>query len=214
MKKLTELVFVLDRSGSMHALESETIKGFNTMLSNQKEIHAATYVTTVLFNDKLKFLHDGEKLFEVFPMRKGDFRVGGTTALLDAVGLTIDKIEKRIESGFQTLDSRNVLFVIITDGRENASKLYTLEKIIKKITKLQKKYGWEFIFLGANIDAIQAAADIGIQADHAADYSADEQGTMLNFESVSMAAAGMRLGNIQTKESLDAVRDYSKRRNH
>ncbi len=97
---------------------------------------------------------------------------------------------------------------------ENASKLYTLEKIKKKITKLQKKYGWEFIFLGANIDAIQAAADIGIQADHAADYSADEQGTMLNFESVSMAAAGMRLGNTQTKESLDAVRDYSKRRNH
>lgn len=212
MNKPTEIVFVLDKSGSMFGLEAETVKGFNSMIQKQKELDAPCQVTTVLFNNQMSLLYDGTDLNEVKPMKVQNFEVGGSTALLDALGLTIKKMKKRLKEETGSQDSKQVLFVIITDGEENSSHLFSLDKIKKMIDKQQKKHGWEFIFLGANIDAAKAASQIGIEADHAADYSADEEGTMLNFEAMSQAAASFRCESAIPQAPLNAVRENAARK--
>jgi len=191
----TELVFILDRSGSMSGLESDTIGGFNSMLKKQQNERGEANITTVLFDHNYEVLHDRLNIKGIKSITEREYYVAGSTALLDAVGRTIKKIvnvQKRSGKG-QKAD--NVLFVIITDGMENASRRYTLEKIKSMIDIQKEKYGWEFLFLGANIDAISTAASFGISASRAANYHADGEGTRLNFETLSMAASDLRRNN-------------------
>lgn len=192
---LTELVFILDKSGSMAGLEADTIGGFNAMLAKQKKEEGEAIVTTVLFNDNYDLLHDRINVKGVSPITERDYQVGGMTALLDAIGSTIHKIgniQKR--TSFEQRASR-VLFVITTDGMENSSCEYNYEKIRSMISRQKESYGWEFIFLGANIDAIATAANFGISEEFAVKYHADKEGTRLNYESVSNVVSSYRKGS-------------------
>ena len=182
MKKgLTELVFILDRSGSMSGLESDTIGGFNSMIARQRETEGEANVTTVLFDDRYEVIHSRFPLEAVRPMTGEDYYVRGCTALLDAIGRTISdmgNIQKRLP---EEMRAEKVIFVITTDGLENASRKYKIKDIKKMIKRQTQKYDWEFIFLGANIDAIEVAGNMGIKADRAANYHCDEVGTALNY---------------------------------
>ncbi len=200
MKKgLTELVFVLDRSGSMGGLESDTIGGFNSVLMKQKDEEGEAYITTVLFDDKYELLHDRFNLRRISQMTDKEYFVRGTTALLDAVGKTIHKIGNVQKYAADEERAEKVMFVIITDGMENASVEYSYSQIRKMIERQKKKYGWEFIFLGANIDAVETAGRFGIAQDRAANYHADSEGTMLNYEVISETVSMLR-----TKRSIDS----------
>ena len=159
---MTELVFILDRSGSMYGLEQDTIGGFNSMLAKQKTDTGEAYVTTVLFDNRIRVLHDRLPLREVAPMTDADYTVGGSTALLDAVGKSIKHIARIHKYTHPDHRPTKTLFVIITDGMENASREYTYDKVKQLITHEQEKYGWEFLFLGANIDAAAEGARFGI----------------------------------------------------
>lgn len=189
---LTELVFILDKSGSMSGLESDTIGGYNSMLEKQKTEKGSAHVTTVLFNQAVEVLHDRLPLACVEPLTRNEYRPGGMTALLDAVGMTIDRINK-IQNA-EPLETRagKVIFVITTDGFENASREYTYPVLQKLIESQQKELGWEFIFLGANMDAVAEASKIGIRADRAATFLNDSEGIAKNYEAVSDAVACMR----------------------
>lgn len=184
-KKLTEIVFILDRSGSMSGLEQDTIGGFNAMIQKQKDSHIRGLVSTVLFNSEAVVLHDRIKLSDVPKMTTNDYQVGGMTALLDAVGSAIKHIGNIHKYARKEDLPTNTIFVITTDGRENASKIYNLAKVKSMIEEQKSKYDWEFIFLGANIDAIAAARDIGIDADHSVRYKEDCQGTRVLYQTVS-----------------------------
>jgi uncharacterized protein YegL len=208
MSKKTELVFILDKSGSMGGLESDTIGGYNAMLKKQKKVDGACTVTTVLFDDTYEILHDRIDIKAIDPLTEKDYTVGGCTALLDAIGKTIHKIssvQKHTSEGFR---ADNVLFVIITDGLENASREYSPGRIRKMIKERQEKYGWEFIFLGANIDAVETAEGFGIKADHAADYQADSVGTKLNYEVMSDTVTSFREKGSLNLKTLDRIRSY------
>lgn len=209
--KQTELVFILDRSGSMHGLEADTIGGFNLMLDKQKEAGTDCRVTTVLFNHEIKTLHDRIPLGDVAPMTEKDFSVGGMTALCDAIGTTIDSVRAAQKRANKVSRADQVLFVIITDGLENASKEYSSKAVKKKIKKLRDK-GWEFIFLGANIDAVETADHLGISRDCAADYLADEEGTELNFKAISKAVSAYCESGEVPIESLESIREDVERR--
>src|SRR5450756_271761 len=171
-KDLTELVFILDRSGSMAGLESDTIGGYNALLEKQKKEVGEAVVTTVLFDDKYELLHDRINIKGIAPITEKEYFVCGSTALLDAVGKTINKIGNAQKYTSEDLRADKVMFVITTDGMENASHEYTYDKIKHMIERQKEKYGWEFIFLGADIDAISTAAKFGIDADRAANYDA------------------------------------------
>ena len=188
---MTELVFILDRSGSMYGLEQDTIGGFNSMLAKQKTDTGEAYVTTVLFDNRIRVLHDRLPLREVAPMTDADYTVGGSTALLDAVGKSIKHIARIHKYTHPDHRPTKTLFVIITDGMENASREYTYDKVKQLITHEQEKYGWEFLFLGANIDAAREAARFGIHADRAANYHADSRGTEVIYETVGDALCEM-----------------------
>lgn len=163
MKKgLTELVFILDKSGSMSGLETDTIGGYNSMLQKQKEVEGECYITTVLFDNNYELLHDRIDIRAVSPITEKEYQVGGTTALLDAIGRTISKIANAQKHTADDYRAEKVLFVIITDGEKNSSREYSAEKIKAQIEQQKTKYGWEFIFLGANIDAVQTASRFGI----------------------------------------------------
>ncbi|NLJ23911.1 MAG: VWA domain-containing protein [Firmicutes bacterium] len=193
MKKgLTELVFILDKSGSMSGLETDTIGGYNSMLEKQKVVEGECYITTVLFDNNYELLHDRIDIRAVSPITENEYQVGGSTALLDAIGRTINKISNAQEHTADEYRAEKVLFVIITDGEENSSREYSSEKIRTQIERQKTKYGWEFIFLGANIDAVQTAGRYGIGADRAVDYLADSEGTNLNFTVMSAAVAEFR----------------------
>ena len=174
-KNRTELVFILDKSGSMAGLESDTIGGFNAMLKKQQKADGEAYVTTVLFNHDYDLLHDRIQIKGISSMTEKDYEVGGTTALLDAIGFTIQKIINVQKRTNESERANKVLFVITTDGMENASREFTVDKIKKMIGKQKEKYGWEFIFLGANIDALTTAAKFGIEEEFAVDYHADSK---------------------------------------
>lgn len=193
MKKgLTEMVFILDRSGSMGGLESDTIGGFNAMLNKQREVEGEAIVTTVLFDDKYELLHDRIPLTGVCPMTKEQYYVRGCTALLDAVGRTIQKIANAQANTAEGMRAEKVIFVITTDGLENASREYDYRRIRQMIETQQARYGWEFIFLGANMDAVAEGAKMGIRADRAATYSCDGEGIRENYKAVGHFVAQTR----------------------
>ena len=190
----TELAFILDRSGSMCGLEADTIGGYNAMLEKQKKEAGEAIVTTVLFDDQYELLHDRIDLRGIAPITDRDYYVRGSTALLDAIGKTIQKIaniQKRTAPEFR---ADRVLFVITTDGHENASREYSYSKVKALLERQKKQYDWEFLFLGANIDAIATAQRFGIEADRAVDYHADGEGTQLNYQVLSETVSCVRAG--------------------
>ena len=191
-KDLTELVFILDRSGSMQGLESDTIGGFNSLLEKQKRQPGEALVSTVLFDSQSDVLHDRVKLSSVRPITDRDYFVRGCTALLDAVGGAIRHIGNIHKYSRPEDVPEHTLFVVITDGMENASCRYTARQVREMILRQKERYGWEFLFLGANIDAVETAGDLGIGADRAVNYRCDSAGTRLNYDVVSQAASAVR----------------------
>ncbi len=189
---ITELVFIIDKSGSMAGLESDTIGGFNAMIEKQKKQDGKCYVSTVLFNSESDVIHDRVNLEDVRPMTDRDYTVGGCTALIDALGGAIRHIGNVHKYARPEDVPENTMFVITTDGMENASRKYSSSKVKKMIEKEKEKYGWEFIFIGANIDAVETAASYGIDAERAVNYNADSEGTCCLFESVSEAVCNVR----------------------
>ena len=188
---LTELVFILDRSGSMAGLESDTIGGFNSLIDKQKKVEGKAFVTTVLFDNQQKTVHDRIDLTEVAPMTEKEYYVGGSTALLDAVGDTVTHIEK-IHKYVRPEDvPAHTMVVITTDGMENSSHRWRAADV-KKLVEKKKEGGWEFLFLGANIDAVSEAARFGIDADRAVRYCNDPEGVRKNFSAVGKAMASLR----------------------
>lgn len=193
MKKgLTELVFILDKSGSMGGLEQDTIGGYNSMLAKQKVVDGDAFITTVLFDNGYELLHDRIDIKAVNFISEKEYRVGGSTALIDAIGKTIHKIGNAQKNTAVDYRAENVMFVIITDGAENASREYTSDKVKAQIERQKTKYGWEFIFLGANIDAVETAGRFGIAPDRAQSFHSDGEGTALNYRVVSEAVASFR----------------------
>ncbi|SOC34930.1 vWA domain-containing protein [Ureibacillus acetophenoni] len=212
MTNLTELVFILDRSGSMSGLESDTIGGYNSMLAKQKEAEGEAVVTTVLFNHENELLHDRINVKGVAPLTIKDYEVSGTTALLDAIGHTINKIKKAQNATLKEHRAAKVLFVITTDGLENSSREFDYKKIKQMIQK-QKECGWEFIFLGANIDAIGTASELGIDSDHAVEFHADEEGVQMNFSVVTETVLNYRKeGKIEKEWKKEIEADYNRRK--
>lgn len=194
-KGLTEIVFILDRSGSMRGLEADTIGGFNSMIAKQKKEDGEAYVSTVLFDDQCEVLHDRVPMDKVPVMTDEEYYVRGCTALLDAVGGAIHHIANVHKYARDEDRPEKTLFVITTDGMENASKRYSYEKVQTMIKKEQEKYGWEFIFIGANIDAVQEAKRFGIRKERAVNYVHDEIGTETVYRSVSKAVCAMRMAD-------------------
>ena len=213
MKKgLTELIFILDRSGSMSGLGSDTIGGYNAMLEKQKKEPGEAVITTVLFDDKYELLHDRINIRGIEPITEKEYYVRGTTALLDAVGRTIGKIGNVQKHTAEDERAENVMFVITTDGMENASREYSYEKIRWMIEHQKSKYGWEFIFLGANIDAIDTAGRFGIGQDRAVNYNADSEGTLLNYEVISETVSNLRACREISEDWKDRIEEDFKKR--
>lgn len=210
-KNLTELVFILDKSGSMAGLERDTIGGFNSMLDKQKQEVGECRITTVLFDNRYELLHDRIDIKAVSPITEKEYQVGGSTALLDAIGLTIHKLAGVRKNTAEEYRAGNVMFVIITDGEENSSREYSAEKV-KTMIEEEKKYGWEFVFLGANIDAVETAGRFGISADRAVDYVPDSDGTELNFQMMSEAVSAFRCTQAMPQGPLEAIRKDMKER--
>ena len=211
---LTEMVFILDRSGSMSGLEGDTIGGYNAMLAKQQKEPGEAVITTVLFDDQYELLHDRINLRGVAPITDKEYFVRGNTALLDAVGKTINKIGNAQKRTAEDERAEHVVVVIATDGMENASREFNEEKVRRMIEHQKSKYGWEFIFLGANIDAIATAERYGIGKDRAANYHADAEGTALNYSVVSETVSRVRTRQPiaeNWKERIEA--DFNKRGN-
>lgn len=191
-KNLTELVMILDRSGSMAGLESDTIGGFNAMIEKQRAEEGEAYVSTVLFSSESRVIHDRADIKTVRPLTRADYFVGGSTALLDAVGDAIHHIGNVHKYARAEDVPEHTLFVITTDGMENASRRWRAEEVKRLIQRQKEKYGWEFLFLGANIDAVETAAGFGIDADRAANYHADSHGTQTNYRVLCEAVSAVR----------------------
>lgn len=172
----TEMVFVLDRSGSMSGLAADTIGGFNELIEKQKKIDGDAYVTTVLFDHEYEVLHDHVALGEVAPLTDKEYFARGSTALLDAVGRTIDSVGARLAAAPEEERPEHVVFVITTDGRENSSREYTAKQVREMVEHQQQKYSWQFVFLGANMDAVSEARNLGISAKYAADFTPTGRG--------------------------------------
>lgn len=211
-KNLTELVFILDKSGSMAGLERDTIGGFNAMLDKQKVQAGECRITTVLFDHRYELLHDRTDIRAVRPITAREYRVGGSTALLDALGKTIHKIATAQKNTSEPFRAKRVMFVIITDGEENASREYAAKEVKEAIRRQKSRYGWEFIFLGANIDAVETAGRFGIDAGRAANYVPDSQGTALNFRAMSETVSAFRACGAVPDACLDAVRRDMRKR--
>ena len=219
MKKgLTELVFILDRSGSMSGLENDTIGGFNGMIKKQRDEEGEANVTTVLFDHNIKTIHDGVNIKELSDMTSKDYYVGGSTALLDAIGSTIKSVNKKQKSLPEEEQAEKVIFVITTDGMENASCRYDRDKIKKMIEKKQSKKNWQFMFLGANMDAVSEAGRIGIRADRAVTYANDSYGVRENYAAVGGTISAMRCcASPEAMSEVDdscfeKVKDYAKKK--
>ena len=214
MKKgLTELVFILDRSGSMSGLESDTIGGYNAMLKKQAEAEGEVVLTTVLFDDAFELLHDRINLKAIMPMTDRDYFVRGSTALLDAVGKSIQKIVNVQKGTLEDERPEKTILVITTDGLENASREYSYEKIRTLIEHQREKEGWEFIFLGANIDAVSEAKRFGIDKSRAAQFHNDQEGVELNYAVVSEAVMELRTHNTISDHWKAKIEDhYNKRK--
>lgn len=210
-KGLTEVVFILDKSGSMSGLESDTIGGYNSFIEKQKSSDGEVLISTVLFNDTPVVVHDRVDINKIEPMTGEDYSVGGCTALLDAVGGAIHHIGNVHKYAREEDIPEKTIFVITTDGQENSSYKYGYDKIKKMISLEQEKYGWEFLFLGANIDAVGEAARIGIKNDHAVRYYCDGVGTAMNFNCVSNAVINLRDGKRLNSGWKSDIEEYDKR---
>ena len=219
-ENLTELVFILDRSGSMSGLESDTIGGFNSMISKQQKEEGEAIVSTVLFDDATDVIHDRVPIKDVKKLTEEDYFVRGCTALLDAVGGAIHHIGNVHKYAREEDRPSKTLFVITTDGLENASKNYSFKDVKKMIERQKEKYNWEFLFLGANIDAVEVAGNMGISRDRAANYNCDEEGTLLNYQVLEEAVTRVRKCKSSADMSMafsggawkaDIDRDYEKR---
>ena len=189
---ITELVFILDRSGSMAGLEADTIGGFNAMIKKQKQQEGKVYVSTVLFSTNSELLHDRVDIDKIKPMTEKEYSVGGSTALLDAIGSMIRRIGMIHHYAREEDVPEHTIFVITTDGMENSSRNYSVEKVRELIRKEQEKYGWEFLFLAANIDAVETASDFGIRRENAANYAPTSAGTEVMFKCASRAVESIR----------------------
>jgi von Willebrand factor type A domain. len=201
---LTEIVFILDKSGSMWHLTDDTIGGYNSFLQEQKNTEGESKVTTVLFSNTTKIIHDAIDIKNVKPLTREDYIAHGSTALMDAVGETINKVGQRLASTPEEERPSKVIFVITTDGEENSSREFNRAKIKEMITHQTNKYNWQFMFLGANIDAVSEAESIGIRGMFASNYVAGEQGTEILYNSLSKTVSNYRtVGEIQENWSKD-----------
>ena len=209
---LTEIVFILDRSGSMGGLETDTIGGFNAMLERQKKAEGEALLSTLLFSNETEVLHDRADIRRVEPLSLQDYRVGGSTALLDAIGGAIRHIGELHRRASEGERPAHTLFVITTDGQENASRRYGYAELKRLIERQKEKYGWEFLFLGANMDAVAAASRFGIDADRAVRYHCDSAGIALNYETVGEAILTLREKAALDRNWGERIReDYRKR---
>ena len=212
MNSITELVFILDRSGSMSGLEADTIGGFNAMIEKQRKEEGECFVSTVLFDNDSEVLHDRVKLSDIRPMTDKDYTVRGCTALIDAIGGAIHHIGNVHKYARPEDVPAHTMFIITTDGMENASKKYTSERVKGMIERQKERYGWEFLFIGANIDAVETAARYGIDKNRAVNYNADKEGTRVLYESVSNAVCKLRsCAPLTDNWSADIDADYKKR---
>lgn len=210
-KNLTEIVFILDRSGSMSGLEADTIGGFNSMIEKQKRAEGEALVSTVLFDNISEVIHDRVSVQDITPMTDKEYTVRGCTALLDAIGGAIHHIGNVHKYARAEDVPEHTMFVITTDGMENASRRYDSEKVKKMIEHQKEKYGWEFLFLGTNIDAVETAKHFGISEDRAVNYHSDSEGTQLNYEVLSEAICAVRCSaplGADWKKKIDE--DYEK----
>ena len=211
-KNLTEIVFILDRSGSMAGLESDTIGGFNAMIEKQKKTDGEALISTVLFDNVSEVIHDRVDLKDIKPLTEKEYSVRGCTALIDAIGGAIHHIGNIHKYAREEDVPEHTLFVITTDGMENASRFYSSDEVKKMIERQKEKYGWEFLFLGANIDAVETAKAFGICEDRAVNYNSDSEGTKLNYEVLSEAICAVRSSaplGAKWKKRIDD--DYKKR---
>ena len=209
----TELVFILDRSGSMAGLETDTIGGYNSMLRKQQAAKGDATITTVLFDDRVELLHDRIPIQGVRPISDKEYYVRGSTALLDAVGHAITKTVQAQRHTAPDMRADKVLFVITTDGMENASREFSANKIKAMIRREQEEYGWEFLFLGANIDAVATAEAYGIAPSRAVNYRADSRGTEVNYQAVGEAITQLReTGTINESWKFLVEEDYTARK--
>jgi hypothetical protein len=209
---LTEIVFILDRSGSMGGLETDTIGGFNAMLERQKKAEGEALLSTLLFSNETEVLHDRADIRQVEPLSLQDYRVGGSTALLDAIGGAIRHIGNLHREMRPEECPAHTLFVITTDGQENASRRYGYAELKRLIERQKERYGWEFLFLGANMDAVAAASRFGIDADRAVRYHCDSAGIALNYKAVGEAILTLREKSALDRDWGERIReDYRKR---
>ena len=214
MKKgLTEIVFILDKSGSMSGLEQVTFGRYNSFLTRQKEVEGHAFVSTVLFSHYSQVIHDRVPIEKIEPMTEAQYHTDGSTALLDAIGGAIHHIGNVHKYARDEDRPEKTIIVITTDGEENSSCKYTYPKIKKLIERQQEKYGWEFVFLGANIDAIGEASKIGIRADRAVRYECDEEGTVLNFECMSRTVSDVRMGKAMAANWKDDIEEHYRKVN-
>ena len=212
-KNWTELVFILDKSGSMAGLEKDTIGGFNGMIGRQKKMEGNALVSTVLFSNRSTVIHDRVDLRKIEPMTARDYFVGGSTALIDAIGGAIHHMGNVHKYIRQEDVPEHTVFVITTDGMENASRLYTSDQVKEMVRRQKERYGWEFLFLGANIDAVETAARFGIAEDRAVTFHNDPVGQALNYAEVSAAVSSVRANaplSREWKEQIEA--DYMRRK--
>ena len=199
---VTELVFIIDRSGSMSGFEADTIGGFNSTIEKQRELDGKVYVSTVLFDNASKVIHDRVDIEKINPMTRKDYRVGGCTALLDAIGGAIHHTQNVHKYAREEDVPEHTIFVITTDGMENASREYTSDKVKKMIRRQEEKYGWEFIFLAANIDAVETAENIGIRKERAANYRQTKKGIGKSYEAMNIF---MQMCREDTLEDYDVA---------
>ena len=207
----TELVFVLDKSGSMSGLEKDTIGGFNAILQKQLVGEGTVTLTTVLFDNEIELLHDRLPIEAVEPLTDNDYVVGGMTALMDAVGFAIQKIDKVQHKVKKSMRADKVLFVITTDGMENSSRKYSSQQI-KALIQGRKELGWQFLFLGANINVEEFADSIGISEEHAVEFIADERGTYKNFEALNATVSSVRKGKKIDRSWKNSIEEDVKKR--
>lgn len=209
-KGLTELVFILDRSGSMSGLEADTIGGFNSLIGKQKKEAGEALVSVVLFDDRTEVLYDRAPLTRIEPMNDRQYYVRGCTALLDALGKAVHHIGNVHKYSREEDRPEKTIFIITTDGMENASHSYTFDRVKKMVERQRERYGWEFLFLGANMDAITVAGRFGIQSDRAVNYQCDSLGTQLNYRVLSKTVSRVRACQAPTAAAaFDECADWS-----
>lgn len=209
---ITEMVFILDKSGSMSGMEADTIGGFNSMIEKQKGIEGKALVSTVLFSNCSEVLHDRKDVCEIQPLTEKDYAVGGCTALLDAIGGAIRHIGNIHKYAREEDVPEHTVFIITTDGMENASREYSSKRVKEMIKRQEEKYGWEFLFVAANIDAVETAGNIGIRRDRAADYDV-VQGTKTLFAEMSDTVCAFRATGKIRKDWADKIRETKNKDN-